>query len=88
MSIKEKKIEVSKETRFNPETRQLETKHEVWLSDYDTYAMTWELQMRILKTKSMRDKCGISPDNKKAEANMHIATIEKLAKQLGITFME
>lgn len=79
---------MEKETRFNEEKRVHETKHDLWLTDYDKYVLEWEFKLRIMHTKSMRDKCGISPDDKNSEPNLHIATMLKVCEQLGIKIEE
>lgn len=79
---------MEKETRFNENKRVHETNHDLWLTEYDKYVLGYELQMRVEKTKSMRDKCGISPDDKNSEPNMHIASIVKVCEQLGINIEE
>ena len=77
-------MERNKEKRWNTDNLEHETKHEIWLTDYDECALTWELQMRVMQTKAMRDKCGISAEDKEAEPNRHIATMLKLGEQLGL----
>lgn len=72
------------ETRFNKDKWVHETKHDLWLTDYDAYVLAEELKFRVIRIKSMRDKCGISPNDKEAEPNRHIETILKVCKQLGL----
>lgn len=75
---------MEKETRYNEQKRVHETKNELWLSEYDSYVLAEEFQFRVYKLQHMRDKCGISPEDKNAEPNKHIAVIVKVCEQLGL----
>jgi hypothetical protein len=74
--------------RWNEERRGWDQKHELWLSKYDKYVLSWELKLRVMQLKSTRDKCGISPDDKDAEPNKHIESILTFCKQLEIELDE
>lgn len=73
------------EKRFNEETLEHESKFELWLNDNDLYIIKQALELRIMQTKSTRDKCNISPCDKEAEPNKHIEAITRLANELNIT---
>jgi hypothetical protein len=75
---------IEKEQRWNEQRWGYDTKHELWLSDYDKYVLGDEIQMRIFQIKATRDKCGISPDDKDAEPNRHIESLLNICKQLEI----
>lgn len=60
------------------------TKHELQLSPYDKYVLTDELSIRITQLQATRDKVGISPTDKEAEPNRHIASLLSIANQLGL----
>lgn len=75
---------MGKETRFNEQTWVHDVKHELWLSEYDSYVLAEEFQFRVSKLQYMRDKCGISPEDKDSEPNKHIAVIVKVCEQLGL----
>lgn len=72
----------NKEKRYNEDKWLWETKEELWLSEYDKYVLTTELEIRIFQIEATRDKVGISANDKDAESNKHIETLRKILKQL------
>jgi len=58
--------------------------YKIILSKYDLYVIEEELNLRIMKLKSMRDKVGILVDDQEAEPNQHIKSIKNLLNQLGL----
>lgn len=77
-------MSIEKEKRWNEDKWLWEEKHDLWLLDYDKYVLGQELALRIIQIQSLRDKSGISPDDKKAEPNQHIHSLVKICDQLGL----
>ncbi|TVX86049.1 hypothetical protein [Paenibacillus agilis] len=75
---------MSKQVRYNNETRKLETNHNAWLSDYELYVLEEALTIRIAQATATRNKCGIPADDMARDINQNIQAMRSIAEKFGM----